>query len=215
MKVKQHIPRRFSVLLLALLLVLLAVGVALAAGNIDATNKWAWGTNVGWLNFAPDNDYGGVTVYSDRLEGDAWGENTGWIRFKGTAQDSTSYGVNNDGVGNLSGYAWGTNVGWINFAPTNGGVWADPVTGDFEGYAWGENVGWIHLQNTSGTAYKVTTGWHGDLLAAYQTNIAAIITTHRTAAPHPTAWTSPTAASSTMPAMASSSGTTTPPSPVV
>jgi hypothetical protein len=170
----------YTALLLGLVLSLLAVGVALAAGNISDTDKWAWGTNVGWINFAPDT--GGVTVYSDRLEGDAWGENIGWIRFKGTAQDNTSYGVNNDGVGNLSGYAWGTNVGWINFAPANGGVWADPLTGDFSGYAWGENVGWIHLQNTSGAAYKVTTVWHGDLLAAYQNNIAAVITTHRTAA---------------------------------
>ena len=39
MKVKQHIPRRFSVLLLALLLALLAVGVAWAAGNVDALDK--------------------------------------------------------------------------------------------------------------------------------------------------------------------------------
>ena len=145
-------------------------------GNIDPSSKWAWSTNAGWINFAPDN--GGVTVTSDHLEGYAWGENIGWIRFKGTAQDSTPYGVNNDGVGNLSGYAWGTNVGWINLAPTHGGVWADPVTGDFEGYAWGENVGWIHFHNTS-PAYKVTTGWHGDLTATYQNNIAAIITTHR------------------------------------
>ena len=183
MKVKQHIPRRFSVLLLALLLALLAVGVALAAGNISTTDKWAWATNVGWVNFAPDT-YGGVTVYSDHLEGDAWGENVGWIRLKGTAQDLTPYGVNNDGCGNLSGYAWSTNTGWINFAPANGGVWVDPVTGDFEGYAWGENVGWIKFNGTATdtTAYKTNTTWHGDLLAAYQTDIAAIITTHRTAA---------------------------------
>ena len=157
-------------------------------GNIDASNKWAWSTNAGWINFAPD--IGGVSVTSDHLEGDAWGENIGWLRL-GTytggaahtyANDAAgTYGVNNDGVGNLSGYAWGTNVGWINFAPANsdGGVWADPVTGDFEGYAWGENVGWIHFRNIS-PAYKVTTGWHGDLLAAYQNNIAAIIAVHRT-----------------------------------
>ena len=39
--------------LAALVLSLLFVGVALAVGNIDATNKWAWGTNVGWVNFPP------------------------------------------------------------------------------------------------------------------------------------------------------------------
>ena len=165
---KQLTHRWFSAPLLGLLLALLAVGVALAAvGNIDATNKWAWGTNVGWVNFAPDN--GGVTVYSDHLEGYAWGENIGWIRLGAhsgggshtyTNADQTTYGVNNDGTGNLSGYAWGTSVGWINFAPVNGGVTIDPVTGDFDGYAWGENVGWIHFQNDS-PAYKVNTVWRG------------------------------------------------------
>ncbi len=160
---KQPTHRWFSAPLLGIILSLLAVGVALAAGNIDATNKWPWGANVGWVNFAPAN--GGVTVFTDHLEGYAWGENIGWIRLGAYssggshtyANDAAStYGVNNDGAGNLSGYAWGTNVGWINFAPANGGVTIDPVTGDFAGYAWGENVGWIHFQNSS-PAYKVNT----------------------------------------------------------
>jgi hypothetical protein len=175
----------FYVLSLGSFLTLLTVSVALANGGIDPVHKWAWGTNVGWINFAPE--FGGVTVYSDHLEGYAWGENIGWLRL-GThegggahtyANDAANtYGVNNDGVGNLSGYAWGTNIGWINFAPANGGVWVDPVTGDFAGYAWGENVGWIKFQGSS-PAYKVQTGWRGDLLAAYQNDIAAIITAHR------------------------------------
>jgi hypothetical protein len=161
----------------------------LGSGGIDATNKWAWGANTGWINFAPSN--GGVTIYSDHLEGYAWGENIGWIRLGvytgGEAHTYTNaaadtYGINNDGVGNLSGYAWSANTGWVNFAPTGGGVWADPVTGDFAGYAWGENVGWIHFNGAASdtTAYKTKTAWHGDLLAAYQNGIAAIITTHRT-----------------------------------
>ena len=68
---------------------------------------------------------------------------------------ANSYGVNNDGAGNLSGYAWGTNVGWINFSPANGGVTVDPHEGDFSGFAWGENIGWIHFQNDS-PAYKLS-----------------------------------------------------------
>jgi hypothetical protein len=67
--------------------------------------------------------HGGVTVYSDHLEGYAWAENIGWIRLGTSGRgdqyyDNTSaadYGVNNDGSGNLSGYAWGENVGWIHF----------------------------------------------------------------------------------------------------
>jgi hypothetical protein len=165
---KIHTQKLYLSLLLGLILALLTVGVALAAGNIDPTHKYAWSANAGWINFAPAN--GGVTVYSDHLEGYAWGENIGWIRL-GThegggahtyANDAAgTYGVNNDGVGNLSGYAWSTNAGWINFAPENGGVTIDPVTGDFDGYAWGENIGWIHFQNAS-PAYKVTTSWRGN-----------------------------------------------------
>ena len=174
-------------LLVGLALVLLPLNTALAAGGMDAVNKWAWSTNSGWINFAPDN--GGVTVYSDHLEGYAWSEALGWIRM-GTvtlggahiyANDAAgTYGVNNDGVGNLSGFAWSANAGWINFAPANGGVWVDPVTGGFEGYAWGENVGWIKFNGTAAnsSAYQTQTAWHGDLLAAYQNGMAAVISTH-------------------------------------
>ena len=155
-----------SASLLGLVLALLAVGVALAAGNISATNKWAWSTNAGWVNFNPAN--GGVTVYNDHLEGYAWAENAGWIRLGaytggGTHTylntSNTNYGVNrNTGTGALSGYAWSSNVGWINFAPTNGGVTVSEA-GDFSGYAWGENIGWIKFNGTAlnSTAYKVAT----------------------------------------------------------
>jgi hypothetical protein len=130
-----------------------------AAGSIHADDHWAWGSNIGWINFAPA--HGGVTVYVDHLEGYAWGENIGWIRmgsyesggphvYANTA--AGNYGVNNDGSGNLSGYAWGTNVGWIKFDPAYGGVTVDMSSGEFDGYAWGENVGWISF---NGPGYKV------------------------------------------------------------
>ena len=145
--------------------VLCLVGIVQAAtGNIDVMDKWAWVTNVGWINFRPE--HGGVTIYSDHLEGDAWGENVGWIRL-GTytgggshtyANDTAdNYGVNNDGNGNLSGYAWGANIGWINFNPNDSQVTIDG-DGKFDGYAWGENVGWIHFQNAD-PAYLVQTEW--------------------------------------------------------
>jgi hypothetical protein len=167
-------------------LALLAGGVALADGSIDPTDKYAWSTNAGWINFNPAN--GGVTVYSDHLEGYAWGENIGWIRLGSydgggahtyTNDAADTYGVNNDGLGNLSGYAWSKNVGWFNFSPSNGGVTIDPVTGDFDGYAWGENVGWVHLQNSS-PAYKVNTNWRGGGLdPTYGNDMAAIIGTRQ------------------------------------
>jgi len=123
-------------------------------GNIDPANKWAWGTNIGWINFRPTD--GGVTVFEDHLEGYAWGENVGWIRlgsYEGGGAytyantSATNYGVNRDAAGNLSGCAWGTNIGWISFNPSDGGVRIDPITGSFEGDAWAENVGWIRFKN--------------------------------------------------------------------
>jgi len=186
-KIYTHKLRRAA--LIALALPLLVVVSALADGSIDGINKWVWGTNAGWVNLNDAN--GSTTVFSDHLEGYAWSENVGWIRM-GTATGGiphtytnagqNSYGVNNDGVGNLSGYAWGTNIGWINFDDANGGVWTDPVTGDFEGDAWSENIGWIRFQGTGATAYNINTDWRGDLLTAYENDIAAIITTHRTSA---------------------------------
>ncbi len=132
-------------------------------GNIDATAKYAWSENAGWLNF---NSLGGVSVFSDHLEGYAWHENIGWIKLGtfigGTAhtysnESNTDYGVNNDGIGNLSGYGWSENAGWINFRPVLGGVIVYP-NGDMSGYAWGESIGWIHFANTT-PAYKVTAKW--------------------------------------------------------
>lgn len=152
---------------LAAVIVLSVSSTAWAAGgNIDPTDKWAWGTNLGWINFAPT--HGGVTVYPDHLEGYAWAENVGWIRlgsYTGGGShtyDNTSpadYGVNHDGYGRLSGYAWSTNAGWINFAPAHGGVTINRLTGSFDGYAWGETVGWIHFKGTEAIAYNTVTGW--------------------------------------------------------
>ena len=155
---------RYTTLLAVLLLALFGLAQVVLGSNIDPTDKWAWSTNAGWINFDPQcTGCQGVTVYSDHLEGYAWGENVGWIRlgthtgggshtYANTTKDN--YGVNRDATGFLSGYAWGTNVGWINFDPTQGQVTIDPATGEFDGYAWGENVGWIHFK---GDTYGVTT----------------------------------------------------------
>ena len=146
------------------ILTLFEVKEVLMAKSIDQTSKYAWASHAGWINLSPTN--GGVTLYSDHLEGYAWGENIGWIRVGthsggGThnyANDSKdNYGVNIDTDGKLTGYAWGTNVGWINFNPTNGGVNIDSSTGELSGYAWGENIGWISFENT---AFDVSTQLH-------------------------------------------------------
>ena len=68
----------YSAIIVALVFGFVSAAYA-ASGSIDATDKWAWGTNIGWINFNPTHD--GVTVYSDHLEGYAWAENIGWIRL--------------------------------------------------------------------------------------------------------------------------------------
>jgi len=144
----------FSVLFSVLLLFFCSNGYA---GNIDPDNddsKYAYGENVGWINFEPSLG-SGVTVTDSAVEGYAWGENIGWINLS----PANYGGVLNDGTGNLSGYAWGENVGWINFAPTTSGVTIDPATGVFSGYAWGENIGWINFASVTG---GVKTSWRED-----------------------------------------------------
>ena len=131
------------------------------AENIDPYedgSQYAYGENVGWLNFEP-NEGPGVTVSDANLTGYVWAENIGWINL-----DPNFGGVTNDGTGLLSGYAWGENVGWINFDPNvpgdanHYGVTIDH-DGNFSGWAWGENIGWIHLASSAPYAYKVQTSW--------------------------------------------------------
>lgn len=131
------------------LIIVLSASAAVMAENIDpdnSNNQYAYGENVGWVNF--EGAYGGATVSKTKLSGYVWGENIGWINLS-----PASYGgIANDGFGNLSGYAWGENVGWINFNPQYGGTsYAVKIdsNGYFSGYAWGENIGWINFNNAS------------------------------------------------------------------
>ncbi len=138
--------------------------------NIDSTDKYAWGENIGWINFGTTQ--GDVDVMLTSMDGYAWGENVGWISLNcsNTASCSTvNYGAALSGT-TVSGYIWGENVGWISLncsntascSTVNYGVSVDTSTGIFSGYAWGENVGWISF-NCSNDAtcttvnYKVKT----------------------------------------------------------
>ena len=121
------------------------------AENIDPDNigdQYAYGENVGWLNFEPNliDQNVGAQVSSEKITGVIWAENIGWINLSPT----TYGGIFNDGAGNLSGYAWGENVGWINFDPNVPGNDSDygvkiDSEGNFSGWAWGENIGWINF----------------------------------------------------------------------
>ncbi len=105
-----------------------------STGTIDPTYHYAWGENVGFIDFIH------VTVSDTTLGGSAYGENIGWIDL------STITNTN----GTLGGYAWGENVGWVDFSQV--GI----TDGVFEGQAYGENIGWISFGTTNN---KVVTDW--------------------------------------------------------
>lgn len=136
-------------------------------GTIDPNNegyKYAWGENIGWLNFGTTE--GNIHVTDSALTGYIWAENIGWISLNcsnGSSCATVDYKVANNGEGTLTGYAWSENTGWINFNPTYGGVTINS-SGEFLGYAWGENIGWVVFNcsttNSCGTVdYKVKTDW--------------------------------------------------------
>jgi hypothetical protein len=108
-----------------------------SAGTINPTYKYAWGENIGWVNFGATN--GNVQVTDSGLTGYAWSQNYGWINL-----NPTNSGVKNDGNGNLSGYAWGQQLGYINFS----GVVINS-SGVFTGQAYGTVSGRISFDCTN------------------------------------------------------------------
>ena len=108
-------------------------------GTIDSTYHYAWGENIGWVDFSK------VQVTDSGLSGSVYGENIGWIDL------ST---ITNDGKGNLAGYAWGENIGWVDFSKVTIGT----TDGVFSGAAYGENIGWI-LFGATGSNNEVMTNW--------------------------------------------------------
>ncbi len=154
-------------IILLLLLGFLPPAPALASttdGTIDASNRYAWSENAGWIDFGTTE--GNVHITDSALTGYAWGENVGWISLNCSNDSScgtVDYKVTNNNEGALGGHAWSENLGWIQFAPTNGGVTIDS-SGVFSGYAWGENIGWIVFncsnQSSCATAdFKVSTDY--------------------------------------------------------
>jgi hypothetical protein len=146
---KTKIPILLSLLLLQPL-------AALHAGtSIDAVNRYAYGGNVGWIDWAADINNGAV-LGNYVCSGYLYAANVGWINMgSGSPANGIYYqnlsagdfGINNDGLGNLSGYAWGANIGWITFEQTYGKPKINLLTGVLSGYAWSSNCGWISLSN--------------------------------------------------------------------
>ena len=93
------------------------------ATTINATNRFAYGANLGWLDWRGDTNPG-AAVGEYVCSGFLYAGNVGWIHLgNGNPSDGLRYqnlstndfGVNHDGLGNLRGFAYGANIGWINF----------------------------------------------------------------------------------------------------
>jgi hypothetical protein len=144
----------------------LAVGFSLfhaaflhaAATTIDAVNKYAYGANIGWMDWSggTGETATGVVIGAYVCSGYIYSANVGWINLgSGTPANgiqyqnnsATDFGVNQDGLGNLSGYAYGANIGWITFEQTYGLPMINMITGAMSGYIWSANCGWISLNN--------------------------------------------------------------------
>jgi len=124
-------------------------------GTIDnnGTYKYAWGENIGWLNFACDNC--NVQVTDSDISGYAWSTQFGWINL-----NPSNSGVKNTSNGVLSGHAWSSNLGWIDFS----GVTINS-SGEFLGYATVKfdssqiNFNCINGNSCSSADFKVKTDW--------------------------------------------------------
>lgn len=136
--------RRISWTLVVLLFLLLPF-ISLAS-TTDGTiqNQYAWGENVGWVNFLPTD--GNIHITDSAITGYAWDKEYGWINLA-PAQS----GIKNDGAGNLSGYAWSAGGGYINFS----GVTINS-SGKFTGTASGVTYGRMTFDCAQ---CNVTTDW--------------------------------------------------------
>ena len=114
-------------------------------GTISSSDKWAWSSRIGWINFGTTN--GNIHVTDSAITGHAWNELYGWIYFV-----RANGSVANTNAGVLSGSAWNSNLGWIDFSGvtiSSNGVFTGQATGS-------DNVGVI---NFSCTNCSVTTDW--------------------------------------------------------
>ncbi len=132
-----------------------------AATTINAVNRFAYGANIGWMNWRGDGANGAV-IGAYVCSGNIYAANVGWISLgDGAPANGIRYannsavdsGVNHDGVGNLTGYAYGANIGWLTFTnrAADGTAYDGPkvslLTGRLSGFVWSANCGWISLSN--------------------------------------------------------------------
>jgi hypothetical protein len=140
--------------LLLFSLLLSSVAVSRGATTINAVNKFAYGANIGWMDWRGDTNSGAV-IGEYVCSGYIYAANVGWINLGSGAPTNgieyknlsvNDFGVNHDGLGNLRGYAYGANIGWINFE-NSGAPHLSLKTGKLSGSIYSANCGWVGLSN--------------------------------------------------------------------
>ena len=135
-----------------------------AATTIDPANNYAYGANIGWMDWRGDVANGAV-IGEYVCSGSIYSANLGWISLgSGSPANQIQYqnnsaadfGVNHDGFGNLTGYAYGANIGWIVFEQTYGQPKVDLFTGKLSGSVYSANCGWISLSNATAHVQTAT-----------------------------------------------------------
>jgi hypothetical protein len=105
---------------LCLLALSCIAGPSLADTTINDTNKYAYGANIGWLNWQADTN-NGASLGHYFCTGFVYSANVGWIslghgptnRCEYSNASKDDYGVNITDGGLLRGFAYGANIGWI------------------------------------------------------------------------------------------------------
>ncbi len=140
-----------------------SLGSSQAVSTIDTDNRYAYGANIGWIDFKADGANGAV-IGEFVCSGSIYSANVGWINLgSGIAANLIQYqnnaandfGVNHDGLGNLRGYGYGANIGWINFESL-GAPKIDLYSGQFSGHIYSANVGWVSLNDTFALVQSTT-----------------------------------------------------------
>lgn len=130
--------------------------------SIDATQRFAWGANIGWMDWRGGSGTAGARITRQFAAGHIYAANIGWISLgdgspaNGTAYANNSasdFGVNvspdtNPALLNLSGFAYSANAGWISFESTDPATRprVEKATGILRGFAYGANIGWMPLE---------------------------------------------------------------------
>ena len=141
-------------------LLLACAGLSDASTNINGTNAFSYGGNVGFLNWRPSS-IDGVSLGAYVTQGRIYSSNVGWIDLgNGNPVNHIQYGNNTAGDygvnftvdpnnmahGLLRGFAYGANVGWLNFENL-GNPYVIISNGQLRGYVWSANLGWINLDD--------------------------------------------------------------------